>query len=218
MPLETFVQNENGVVTYTSQLGRVYPAVAGSTVLGPNPLLALSEETCPSQSEWNGASCVGVRYVNAFISDISADSGHLSLGPLEMTRLTDPNDNTTWRTAIGRATIDDMCPIVMKSSNYVSMIIPGTQVNYMWPATEPNQFRIQWLSKNPADAAIIQFFIQRPNTWELWISDIDNTGRESRYQVPMMQVDNRYSKQLPTMDNATGTWLFNPQVRREPFS
>lgn len=94
------------------------------------------------------------------------------------------------------------------------MIIPGTRVNLFWPATEPNQWRFQWLSKDPSDAAVVEVFIQRPNAWELWISDIDG----SSYSVPMLQVSDRYSQQLPTLDNATGTWLFNPQARRLWFT
>lgn len=115
VPLETFVVTAGNLTGYTSQLGRTYSSVAGSTVLGPNPLLAISEDRCPQQTTWNGATCVGVRYVNAFMSDVSADAGHNALGPLEITRVTDPNDNSTWRTALSRATIDDMCPIVMRS-------------------------------------------------------------------------------------------------------
>jgi hypothetical protein len=56
LPLETFVLNAGGNVTaYESRLGRVYPITPGSTVLGPNPLLAYGEDVCPSQSAWNAA-------------------------------------------------------------------------------------------------------------------------------------------------------------------
>lgn len=219
VPLETYTAAEGGgYVSSTSVRGRTYPSTAGSTVIGPNPLLALSEGACPSRTAWNGATCVGVRFVTAFLSDVSADAGHNALGPLQVTRQTNPADNSTWRTAISRATIKDTCAVIMGSSNYPSseeerrappprrmwlaqqemrtaralppspraaaVIIPGSRVDYFWPATEPNQWRFQWLSKSPADAAVISLFIQRPNVWELRVSDADGSSRV----VPMLQV------------------------------
>ena len=178
----------SGAITSTSAAlpVRTLTKVPGSTVLGSNPLLALSEAACPSQAAWNGAACPGRRFVTAFISDISTDAGHNALGPLEITRQTDPADNSTWRTTVSRATIDDHCPIVMRSSNYMAMITPGSRTDLFWPATEPNQWRFQWLSKNASDAAVVSLFIQRPNAWELWVSDVG----VAPYKMPMMQVRN----------------------------
>lgn len=110
-PTESIALGPDGSLTLSPlpPTGSTVSGVPGSTVLGSNPLLGLSEITCPSQVAWSGATCRGVRFVNAFISDISTDAGHNALGPLSITRLTNPADNSTWRTTLSRATIDDMC-------------------------------------------------------------------------------------------------------------
>ena len=181
-----------------------------STVLGANPALAFASPRCEGQAGWGGIQCGGTGLLGAptgptvfragVISQVDTDAGHLNLGGLQVTRvepgIVDLNDNTTWPA-------------------HPHLIVPNMTTQLYWPATEPNAIQYQWLSHEANEAVIISLFIQRPYSWQMFVSDCASCAT---VEVTMMQVANKSDTSLPTLTDPPGTFLFNPQARRLWFT
>jgi hypothetical protein len=145
---------------------------ARTTILGPNPALALPSPACVANSDWPGAVCPGVVYRAAVFENMDRDRGHRKLGNLEISsglaNVTSPFSSAPRKT-VAMGPIDDGCAKRFYFGQYPFAVIANTTTGLLLPSTEPGQTRIHFLSPDPNDKLVVKMFIQRPNSLDVFV-------------------------------------------------
>jgi hypothetical protein len=191
------IQDQDGSLT----------GVARTSVLGPNPAVTYSTPTCIYRDEWPGFECPGISYRSAVLQSTEREVANLRLGAMQITRRVNEQDNSTWRTSMSLGPIDDMCAKRFYFAHYPHMIEPGMQNDVFFPSTEPGRMRFYFLSDDPAESAVISLWVQRAYAWTIFMDGVE-----------LKPMDPAYKTDRPTLQNATGTYLFDPHARRLWFT
>lgn len=111
-------------------------------------------------------------------------------------------DNSTWRTSMAFGATMDECPLIDPAGGYWGTLTSGSTTQLFWPATNPAQFKFAVNMPDPAEGAVVRFFIQRAYTWSVYVNGVALT---------MKSAANASDLPLPT--DPAGTYVFNPQLR-----
>jgi len=197
------LQDDDGSLTGTPR----------SSVLGPNPALGEESPTCVWKEAWQGMVCPGVVFRMAIIENMDADRGHRNLGQLFVERLTDTAGalasygavNLLNRTALCQGPLDDTCPMRFYFGQYNYLLRTGRVTHIMFSGTEPGQTRYHFFSPYASEGAVLKMYHQRPNSLNVYAdaTPLLRGGAASTATTPT----------LPTLSDAHGAWLFNPQAR-----
>lgn len=174
--------------------------VPKTTIIGPSPALAEPSPTCIWRQEWPGAECPGLVYRAAIIENMDRDRGFRKLGNLQVTRIAE-NPNEDNRTVTATGPIDDSCAKRFYFGQYPFAVRPNKLTRIMWPATEPGQTRLHFLSPDPTEKLLVKMFIQRPNTLDIFVD-----GNKINPKDTTANGD-------PILTESIGTNIFNPQER-----
>jgi hypothetical protein len=137
-----------------------------SSVLWSNA--ALANPDCVVVPEWPGFHCPTVLR-GAFIESMDADAGTRLLGTMQVTRVSDPADNTTWRTANVPAPGMEGCAKRTGASTYPFAVQPGLETRLYFPGTEPSVWRVHLMSPYADEAVVLRLWLQRRFTWSVLV-------------------------------------------------
>jgi hypothetical protein len=182
--------------------------VPGSTVMAYNPMLGYSSSVCSARAAWTGMEC-SVPYRTAVAQPLVANS-QINFGLLQVSRVVDPMDNSTWRVSAAHGPMKEVCRDNDYWPNYQHMITPNATTALYFPGAEPSQMRYMFLSPDATEGAVIRLFLQRPFVWEMRVDGV---------QVQMIQTGMaNQSVRYPLPTDPPGTYLFDPQSRQLYFT
>jgi hypothetical protein len=186
--------------------GSLHGGQPGSSIVGPNPLLAENSPACTYVQAWPGFYCPGLTYRHAIYESLDGDRGGRKLGALQVSRVSGSSN----RTYTVKGPIDDPCPIKMYFAQYHFLALVNTVTGLYIPATEPGQTRIHLISPNASEKLLIQYFLQRPNSLDIFLDSIQVETRNAegrRLGLPLEAL------QFPLLSDKVGSSLFSPQLR-----
>lgn len=187
--------------------GSLYGGVPRSSIIGPNPLLAENSPSCSYIQAWPGFYCPGLTYRHAIYESLDGDRGGRKLGALQVSRISGPSN----RTYTAKGPIDDPCPIKMYFAQYHFLALVNTVTGLYIPATEPGQTRIHMLSPDASEKLLFQYFLQRPNSLDIFLDSVEVETRNAegrRLGLPLEAL------KFPQLDDTVGSSLFSPQMRQ----
>lgn len=186
--------------------GSLHGGQPGSSIVGPNPLLAENAPACSYVQSWPGFYCPGLTYRHAIYESLDGDRGGRKLGALQVSRVSGSSN----RTYTVKGPIDDPCPIKMYFAQYHFLALVNTVTGLYIPATEPGQTRLHMLSPNASEKLLIQYFLQRPNSLDIFLDSVEVETRNAEGRRLGLPIE---ALQFPKLSDTVGSSLFSPQLR-----
>jgi hypothetical protein len=98
----------------------------------------------------------------------------------------------------------------MYFAQYHFLALVNTVTGLYIPATEPGQTRFHMLSPNASEKLLLQYFLQRPNSLDVFLDSVEVETRNAEGRRLGLPIE---ALQFPKLSDAVGSSLFSPQLR-----